>query len=121
MSTFDRVKKISEKHGYSSLRTLAESAGLGTNAIYNWKKSEPTTKSAKAVADVLGVSVDYLLGNTNTPNVSNMPQNNFNLDLREVAEEERHEGVSAGGNPISDEDWAVIKALLAKYPRNEDN
>lgn len=64
MTLFERVKIISNKHGFSSLQTLSEQAGLSPNVIYGWKTKEPSAKSLQAVADVLGVSVDYLLGNT---------------------------------------------------------
>ena len=39
-------------------------AHLGKNTIYSWKTKEPSHNNLQAVADVLGVSVDYLLGNT---------------------------------------------------------
>ena len=64
MTLFERVKKISKQKGYSSLKSLAEDAGLGVNAVYQWKNQTPRTDNLQAVADVLGVSVDYLLGNT---------------------------------------------------------
>ncbi|MBD1501956.1 helix-turn-helix domain-containing protein [Weissella cibaria] len=64
MTLFERVKEISKKHGFSSLRVLSEQAGLSPNVIYGWKTKEPSAKTLQAVADVLGVSVDYLLGNT---------------------------------------------------------
>lgn len=64
MTPFERIKTISKKKGYSSLRVLSEDAGMGPNAIYQWKDKTPRTDNLQAVADVLGVSVDYLLGNT---------------------------------------------------------
>ena len=64
MTLFERVKEISKKHGFSSLRVLSEQAGLSPNVIYGWKTKKPSAKTLQAVADVLGVSVDYLLGNT---------------------------------------------------------
>lgn len=70
MTLFDRVKTIAKQRGYS-LAELARHAGIGEKSIYTWKPSKtypngimPTHSSLKAVADVLGVSVDYLLGNT---------------------------------------------------------
>lgn len=42
------------------------------------------------------------------------------IDLREVADNERYDMVSAGGQPITDEDWALLKVILSKYPRHED-
>ncbi|CAK1246966.1 helix-turn-helix domain-containing protein [Fructobacillus fructosus] len=65
MTVFERTKKISKLRGFS-LQKTAEKAGLSQNAIYNWKTKEPSNVSLKAVATVLGVSTDYLLGNTDS-------------------------------------------------------
>ena len=61
MTMFERIEFISKKRGMS-LREVNEKAKLGTNAIYRWKKQTPSVDKIKAVAKVLGVSVDYLLG-----------------------------------------------------------
>ena len=63
MTLFERTKEISKKRGMS-LQDAAKSAGIGINSIYQWKKQTPSVDRIKLVADVLGVSVDYLLGNT---------------------------------------------------------
>ncbi|WP_099974482.1 helix-turn-helix domain-containing protein [Lactobacillus terrae] len=65
MTTFDRVKKIAKERGYT-LQQLAEKAELGTNSIYHWKTKTPSTENLSKVADVLNVSIDYLLGKTDT-------------------------------------------------------
>lgn len=102
MTLFERTKNLSKQKGWN-LQTTAEKAGLSQNAIYNWKTKEPSKVSLKAVADVLGVSSDYLLGKTNILN-----DNKNEIDLKEA----RHEILSYGGKPISDADWAVIKRIL---------
>ena len=63
MTLFERTKDTAKLRGIS-LQQTAEMAGLSKNALYNWKTKEPSAVSLKAVADVLGVSVDYLLGKT---------------------------------------------------------
>lgn len=63
MTLFERVKELSKKRGYSLAET-SQKAGLGQRALYQWKDNQPSADRLKAVADVLGVSVDYLLGNT---------------------------------------------------------
>ncbi|MGM7274142.1 helix-turn-helix domain-containing protein [Weissella confusa] len=63
MTIFERTKEIAKKRGLS-LQETAKSAGIGINSIYSWKDKKPSVDRIKAVADVLGVSVDYLLGNT---------------------------------------------------------
>ena len=61
MTTIDRIKKISKEKGWS-LQKVAEKAGIGINSIYRWNTKTPSTSSLQAVAKVLDVSVDYLLG-----------------------------------------------------------
>ena len=63
MTLFERTKETASNRGLS-IQQVAKKAGLGINSIYRWKERNPTTSNIKAVADVLGVSVDYLLGNT---------------------------------------------------------
>ena len=81
MTLFERTKDTAKLRGIS-LQQTAEMAGLSKNALYNWKTKEPSAVSLKAVADVLGVSVDYLLGNTDemhSNKTDDMP-----VDLEEV-------------------------------------
>jgi repressor LexA len=63
MTLFERVKETS-KHRGQSLQQTAQKAGLGINSLYSWKQKQPSVERIQAVADVLHVSVDYLLGNT---------------------------------------------------------
>ena len=69
MTTLDRIKKISKQRGFS-LTKVNDMANLGTNTIYSWKHKEPGINNLKAVANVLNVSVDYLLGKTDNPSTS---------------------------------------------------
>ncbi|MCM0595198.1 helix-turn-helix domain-containing protein [Weissella uvarum] len=121
MTLFERTKKISGDRGMS-LQKVAEDAGLSKNTIYKWKNNEqqPRRVTVKAVAEVLGVSVDYLLGNTDEMHPKQSNAVTEKIDLRKVDDSERDDLISAGGRPISDEDWEIIKAVLAKYPRKED-
>lgn len=68
MTPFERIKKLAKERGYS-LTKLNDTAGLGTNSIYHWRTKTPSTASLQKVADVLGVSVDYLLGNSDNLHV----------------------------------------------------
>lgn len=57
----DRIKSTAkDKYGWN-LKTTAQHAGIGINSIYRWKTQAPTSKSLQKVADVLDVSVDFLL------------------------------------------------------------
>ena len=119
MTLFERTKDTAKLRGIS-LQQTAEMAGLSKNALYNWKTKEPSAVSLKAVADVLGVSVDYLLGNTDEMHLAPNAGKQEPIDLAETVDDsERDNVVSANGQPISDEDWAIIKAVLAKYPKRD--
>lgn len=108
MTLFERVKKISKQKGYSSLRNLAEDAGLGVNAVYQWKTQTPRTDNLQAVADVLGVSVDYLLGSTDDMHANKKSTSDEPIDLDKILSEE---GIAMfDGQPLSEE---YKKALLA--------
>ncbi|MCM6765942.1 helix-turn-helix domain-containing protein [Weissella paramesenteroides] len=96
MTLFERVKKISKQKGYSSLKSLAEDAGLGVNAVYQWKNQTPRTDNLQAVADVLGVSVDYLLGNTDDMHTNKKDEStadliaaHWGIDLDNLSQEEK--------------------------------
>ncbi|MBA5933560.1 XRE family transcriptional regulator [Weissella confusa] len=116
MTAFERIKELAKKRGYS-LTKLNDEAGLGTNSIYHWRTKTPSTASLKKVADVLGVSVDYLLGNTDE--MHGNKKDDKPVDLYTVTDDERDRLISANGQPITDDDWAIIKAVLAKYPKRD--
>lgn len=109
MTLFERVKEISNKHGFSSLRVLSEQAGLSPNVIYGWKTKEPSAKSLQKVADVLGVSVDYLLGNTDDMH-TNKKATTSGDDLKEYFDE--HPILKFDGKEIPDAEMKIIKRIL---------
>lgn len=124
MTTFDKIKKISKEKGYS-LSSVNEKAGLGTNVIYGWKTKKPDYDNLRAVADVLGVSVDYLLGNTDEmhPKKTNIVSiNNTDIDLKDLLDPEKIEQrtVSYDGQPISDHDMKLIQTILEQMAKGEN-
>lgn len=123
MTLFERVKDIAKSKGFT-LTELARRAGIGEKSIYTWKPTkqfpdgiEPKRETLEKVADVLGVSVDYLLGNTD--DMYGNKKENEPVDLYTVTDDERDRLISANGQPITDDDWAIIKAVLAKYPKRD--
>lgn len=97
MTLFERTKNLSKQKGWN-LQTTAEKAGLSQNAIYNWKTKEPSKVSLKAVADVLNVSTDYLLGRTDQMNATSSDKKVADIlddetilafDGMEIAEEDK--------------------------------
>ena len=119
MTVFERIKETAKLRG-TNLKNLAKQVGLSENAIYSWKNKTPRTDNVQAVADVLGVSVDYLLGNTDEMHPAPNADKQEPINLAETVDDsERDNVISANGQPISDEDWAIIKAVLAKYPKRD--
>lgn len=102
MTLFDNIKKIAKKRGYS-IAELERKAGISTNYLYQWKKRNPSPKSLEAVAKVLNVSVDDLLGNKKDDSIPDwatekdindlheflMENGNMNFRGVELSEEQR--------------------------------
>ena len=115
MTLFERTKETASNRGLS-IQQVAKQAGLGINSIYRWKERNPTTSNIKAVADVLGVSVDYLLGNTDEMH-SNKKDDNDPVDLDKVLSEE---GMAMfDGQPLSDEYKKALLAMLKTMKGND--
>lgn len=60
-----RLQRLREQRQISR-KVLSELCGLNTDAVRRYERgeAEPTISSVVALADELGVSVDYLLGRT---------------------------------------------------------
>lgn len=99
MNVLDKVKQLASEKGYSLL-ALNDKAMLGKNAIYKWKTQKPSTENLKKVADVLGVSVDYLLDNTD--DMHSNKQDDMPIDLEETLSK-LGPAVSFGGKELTDE------------------
>jgi Predicted transcriptional regulators len=99
MTIFERTKELAKKRGLS-LQETAKSAGIGINSIYSWKDKKPSVDRIKAVADVLGVSVDYLLGNTDQ--MHGNKNDEMPIDLEETLSK-LGPAVSFGGKELTDE------------------
>lgn len=58
---WENLKRISKNKGLS-IKNIEEKSGLPKNSLYNWKKHNPSSDNLQKVADVLGVTVNDLLG-----------------------------------------------------------
>ncbi|QIE78164.1 helix-turn-helix domain-containing protein [Weissella confusa] len=115
MTIFERTKELAKKRGLS-LQETAKLAGIGINSIYSWKNKKPSVDRIKAVADVLGVSVDYLLGNTDEMHSSKKDEN-VPIDLDKALSEE---GMAMfDGQPLSDEYKKALLAMLNTMKGND--
>lgn len=112
MTLFERTKEISKKRGMS-LQDTAKSAGIGINSIYQWKKQTPSVDRIKLVADVLNVSVDYLLGNTDDMHANNKSTDNELVDIKKVAKNDAWDDyLSSDGRPLTEHDKKLLRAIF---------
>ncbi|KAF0375327.1 helix-turn-helix domain-containing protein [Pediococcus acidilactici] len=112
MTVLERIKKISKKRGYS-LAQVNEKAHLGTNTIYSWKTKEPSFNNLQAVAKVLDVSVDYLLGKTD---IETPKKETRDLEVEEALNSVR----TYQGKPISDAQRETMKGIIRAYLDAQD-
>ena len=70
MTFFERYAKIAEQHGLDPCsQKVADLLGLTKATISSWniKTTTPKGETVARMADLLGVSADYLLGRTDDP------------------------------------------------------
>lgn len=74
----ERLKELREDKQMPQ-RLLAKKLGVTQQAVGKWEtgKAEPDMATIDKLADIFGVSADYLLGRTNTPD----PINNRNVKI----------------------------------------
>ena len=65
----ERIKTLSKSKGIS-IKKLLSDVGLGFNTMANMKTSMPKADNLAKIADYLDVSVDYLLGRTDVPEIN---------------------------------------------------
>lgn len=80
MTVFERIKKLANEHG-KAVSKVATDLGFSENLFYRWKTSEPKARDLEKVADYFNVSVDYLLGRTDTPEPITKQDNGPGTDL----------------------------------------
>lgn len=78
-SVADTIKKEA-KNKNISVKQVLERAGLGANTMSNFKTSMPKADNLAKIADILGCSVDYLLGRVDSATglIKRTPQNAVN-------------------------------------------
>ena len=96
-----------------TIKDLSIKAGVWPKTISNWHDRNPQTETLQKVADVIGVSVDYLLGNTDEMHANKKATSNSPVDLKEVAENDNWDDyLSSDGRPLSDHDKKLLRAIF---------
>lgn len=114
MDLLDRINELCEEKGITKKKMESE-AGLSTGSTSKWKKGfRPNNASLQKLSSFFGVSIDYLLGNTNDP----MPGQRKNQE--KPAEETPAVGVVVSRNglrtsiELKPEDAQMIEELIKK-------
>lgn len=66
LTLVEKIRQLANQRGLS-LPRLEEELNLGNGTISRWKTSTPGTSKLASIADYFGVSVDYLIGRSETP------------------------------------------------------
>jgi transcriptional regulator with XRE-family HTH domain len=83
---------------------------IGENAIYSWKKSNPSIDKVEKVSDFLNVSTDYLLGRTDNPSVLSDEQKR-----EQTVEEALQSVMSYDGKEVTENDREILKSIIEAY------
>lgn len=70
MTVFERIQLLAKKQG-KSVKDVSRELGFGESTIYKWKTQSPKAEYLEKIADYFNVSLDYLQGRTDNPNMSN--------------------------------------------------
>ena len=109
--TFEKIKELSKKRGLS-LNQLEEKLGYSRNTLYSLKRQNVSTKRLQEIADYLEVSVDYLLGKSETPPIASNDQSGQTaLNVEEMA----NSVMMFGGRELTEEKKKVIQSIIEAY------
>lgn len=103
---FNRIKETAKRKKNMNVKEVGLALKIGENAIYSWKKSNPSIDKLQKVSDFLDVSTDYLLGRTDNPNLENSKPASDDLD--KILDNIK----SFGGKEMTDRDRETIRAYL---------
>lgn len=113
-STFEIIKELAKKRGIF-LNQLEEKLGIGKNSLYGLKRNQPSAERLQQIADYFDVSIDYLLGRTENPNIAKDGDASAPLDLRDIAAQ----SMLFDGKPLTEEDIDFITAVLEAHLKNK--
>lgn len=101
------------KERKSTPTAVARSLGFSSSTVNRWRYgATPSGKILSAIAEYFGVSVDYLLGNTE---IRNSPYNQSPKEIAQVA-------LFGGDVDVTDEMWKEVEDfanyIVAKHKKN---
>lgn len=117
----DNLRYYMNKNGKNGTNII-DDLNIKNSTFYNWLSAEtyPRIDKIELLADYFGINkADLVEDKTKLKNNNTTNQEPIDLQRYAVDDSERNEAINAGGVPISDDDWEIIKAILSKYPRKD--
>lgn len=111
MNTYERIKELCEKNGFSISSIGDKIPGLSINkaSVTGWKNgSVPRPDKIKAIADYFGVSYEYLRCKTNDPS---------SAEKSAVTDDDLKVALFGGDKEVTDEMWREV-LNFAEYVKN---
>ncbi|MDA3974381.1 helix-turn-helix transcriptional regulator [Enterococcus thailandicus] len=105
MTLFERIQILSKKKD-KNLKDISLDLGYSKNYLYTLRTKEPSADKLLKIADYFHVSVDYLLGRTDTPSLEDkvkLPE-----DLDKILDNVK----SFDGKPITENDKEAVRIFL---------
>ena len=119
-STYERIKLLAEKQKIS-IRKVEEDLGFGNGTLNIWRKNTPGADKLSKVADYFGVTTDYLLGRTETPQFTSKDERDIQKKLTEMidglSDDSSLAYLNNGGTEIDEEDAELIRSALERTLR----
>ena len=110
MGLYEQIRDIAKEKGYS-INKLEHELGFARSSINKFNKNKPSVEKLQQIADVLGVSLDYIMtGNDSkneTPELNARDERDIKKDLDSLREKlaNKEFGPAAyDGQEIPDED-----------------
>jgi transcriptional regulator with XRE-family HTH domain len=115
MSLVEKVRFLC-KQRKTNVASLERELDFGNGTIRKWDKAYPSADKLKKVADYFGVTVDYLLNESDDPQVikstlSKKDQSDIEKRMEEIKMDlEKADGLMFSGEPMSEE---AIESLMS--------
>lgn len=120
MNLLERIKELCKNRSISVSR-LEEELGFPRNTIYQWKNRTPGTEKLSMVADYFNVTIDYLLGRTNTPQFTRKDEKDIQhmLDdmINGLSDKNSLAYMKNGGEELDEEAAELLRDSLERTAR----
>ncbi|MGG5340213.1 hypothetical protein IGJ48_002925 [Enterococcus pernyi] len=120
MNTKDRIKQLAIQRKIT-IAELERKLHIANGTIGKWDKQNPSIEPLKKLADYFGVTTDYLLGRTDTPEFTTKDEKDVQQILENLINGLSNENSLAflknGGVEIDEEDAELLRDSLERTVR----